>query len=242
DASNARNLRVEVVLSEGAIDAKAAAADLDPHVNVINQKDVSSANYILLWVTPDGKVSMNATLSENMTQFVDSTNDGLKADLTANTAERIAGHVYTVKPVKTMSGASYEVDVTFDTAVHKRAPGTKIAAGGGDAGKAFLALYDGVQRKNMDAIRANVTEAVFNSYNADYRSPQENLDYAVEILSARLPKKNIKITGGEMIGDRAVLEVEGERFEGMNWLFLVTMIKGASGWQYEDSLGAGLLK
>ena len=63
DQRDARKMAVEVVLSEAPIDIAAAAAELDPHSNVINQSALRDHNYVLLWVRPDDDVSMNATYS-----------------------------------------------------------------------------------------------------------------------------------------------------------------------------------
>ena len=68
---------------------------------------------------------MNATFSATMTQFVDKVGDSLKATLTVNTPERVAGRVFTAAPVKTRGGESYTVDPTFDTAVARRPAGTR---------------------------------------------------------------------------------------------------------------------
>jgi hypothetical protein len=85
DQRDARMMVVEVVLSEEPIDVVAAAAELDPHTNVINQKALRDHNYVLLWVRPDNDVSMNATYSETMTQYVEMTGSRMKAELTTNT-------------------------------------------------------------------------------------------------------------------------------------------------------------
>ena len=75
DQRDARKMAVEVVLSEAPIDVAAAAAELDPHTNVINQSALRDHNYVLLWVRPDNDVSMNATYSDTMTQFIEMTGD-----------------------------------------------------------------------------------------------------------------------------------------------------------------------
>src|SRR5437764_5622567 len=101
DSRDARKKVVEVVLSEAPVDVDAALADLDPHSNVINQPALMEHNYILLWVRPNGDISMNATYSERMVQFVDMTGGDLQAELSANTPDRIAGRLYSPKPIKT---------------------------------------------------------------------------------------------------------------------------------------------
>src|SRR5258708_3536056 len=98
---------VEVVLSEAPVDVAAAMEELDPHSQIINQPALMHHNYVLLWVRPDGDVSMNATYSETMTQFVDMTGiGGLSAEVTTNTPARVSGRGVTPKPMKT-SAESY---------------------------------------------------------------------------------------------------------------------------------------
>jgi hypothetical protein len=241
DQFNPRDWQVEVVLAEGAVDTKAIAEALDPHVNVINQEGVRAGNYILLWISPDGTVSMNATLSATMTQYGDSTAEGdLKAELTTNTKQRVAGRVFTAKPVKTMSGETYDVDVTFDTGVTQAPAGTKLPAGGGDAGKAFQALYQAIQKKDMKGIQAGVTPGVANILFEDYYTAEENLKSAVDTLTAWLPKKNVKVSGGEVLGEVVLLEVEGEIYEGRNALYIVKMSKAESGWGLDEVAPAGM--
>src|SRR5258706_14949653 len=50
DQRDARKMAIEVVLSEEPIDVVAAAAELDAHTNVINQKALRDLKYALLWV------------------------------------------------------------------------------------------------------------------------------------------------------------------------------------------------
>ena len=241
DGFNPRQWQVEIVLSEGQADANAAADALDPHTNLINQQPVRAANYILLWVDPDGKVSMNATLTEGMQQYVDSTNDGLKAELTTNTKDRVAGRV-TSNPVKTMSGETYQIDVTFDTTVARKAGGSKLQAGGGEPGKGFQALYAAREKKDLKGILANSSERLHKTFVEDYRTEEENLSSAVDMLMWWLPKKNMKITGGELYGDSALLEVEGELNEGLNGLYIIRMIKSPAGWVFDEAATVGMLR
>ena len=84
-----------MVLSETPIDAAAAAEELDPHMQVINQKALQGGNYVILAVRPDGDVSMNATYSQTMTQYIDMTpgNGPLPGGLKAETlAAPMASH------------------------------------------------------------------------------------------------------------------------------------------------------
>ena len=228
DQRDPRKRIVEVVLSEAPVDAAAAAADLDPHMNVINQPALMDHNYILLWVRPGDDVSMNATYGERMVQFVDNTEMPLKAEMKTNTAGRVEGRLWSPKPVKTQD-ESWTVDVKFSTDVVRAPAGTRLPADGGEPGKAFKALLAARSAKKLDAIQKNVVK------------PFDSLDDALSTLDIWLPKKGTKITGGELRGDTAVLEVEGEMFPGMKGLFLVQMTKSGSRWLFYRAVRGGLI-
>lgn len=230
DMRDARKRVIEVILTDAPVDAAAAVAELDPHMAVVNQPALQDRNYIILVVRPDGDVSMNATYSERMVQFIDMTGAGdLKAELTANTPARVAGRVFTPKPVVTKD-ESWTVDVKFAADVTRAEGGTKLPADGGEPGKALKALMSAVAKKNWEGIKRGVAEERFS-----------DLDEAIGTLEMWLPKK-AKITGGELRGDAATLDVEGEMFEGTNGLFLVRMKKNGAGWIMERSVRAGFLK
>src|SRR5689334_3008335 len=71
DQRNARNQRTEILLTDVPVDAAEIQAALDPHMVAINLDALKDRNYILLWTGADGVVTMNATFSKTMTQFLD---------------------------------------------------------------------------------------------------------------------------------------------------------------------------
>src|SRR5205814_2161926 len=83
-------------------------------------------------VRPNNDVSMNATYSENMTQFVDMTPGSLQAQISELTPDRVAGRLFTTKSIKTMDGETYSLDVKFATPIARSSGATKLPAGGGD--------------------------------------------------------------------------------------------------------------
>jgi len=239
DQRNAHKRAIEVVLSDEPIDVKAAVAELDPHMNVINQKALQDHNYEILWVRPGNDVSMNATYSQTMTQYVDMTpGDGplpgsLKAEMSTNTADRVVGRLFSPKPVKTMDGESYSVDLKFSTEVTRAPSGTKLLPGGGEAGKALQALLTAVKKKDYKGIQAGVTQKRAESFS--------DVDDAVQTLGMTLPAKAVKITGGELRGDTAILELESEYFPGQKGLTLVQMVKSGTHWQFDRASRAGMI-
>ena len=244
DQFNPREKRIEVILSTAPVDAAKAAADLSPHTVVINDPALKDTNYILIWIGSDGQVSMNATFSKTMTQFVDraSADGAFRAQLTTNTPDKVAGRIFTPAPVKTMGGSSYTVDVTFSAPVVKAPAGTALPAGGGDPGKALLGFQAARQKKDWPALKAALSPAATERFIKSYNDDKENLADTLETLNFWLPVKDVTITGGQLTGDVAVLDVEGVLASGMKTLTLVRLIKRPSGWLFDSAALAGMLR
>ena len=242
DRRDLRTLVAEVVLSEVAVDAAAAVETLQPHTHAINQDALKAGDYILLWVAPDGHVSMNATFGRTMTQFVDALGDGLRATLTVNTPERVAGRVFTPQPVKTMGGETYTVDVSFDAAVVRMPKGSPLPPGGGAPGSALAGFLAAVTRGDWAAITPLLSPAALEMFDKSYNSPAENAASLSDILEAWLPREKLSIAGGEQRGDVADLEVAGEMFPGTPALYLARMRQSGGVWQFEAGSLVGMAR
>lgn len=239
DGRNARQTRIEVLLSEVPVDGARLAADLDPHVTAINLEPLRDGNYLLLWIDADGGVSMNATYGETMTQYLNNTAGGLQSTLATNTREKIEGRVFAAAPLKTIDGSTYSIDVTFSADVLRGPVGTPLAAGGGEPGKAFTAWLGSVTTKNWTNLKAGLSPRALPLFDKSYNTPEENATGAVDVISVWLPMDKIKVTGGSLLTETtAVLEVEGERF-GSPSLSLVRMVKTGTAWQFDQSAPAG---
>lgn len=242
DSRNPRTWRTEVLLTDVPVDAASLRGDLDPHVRAINFEALNDRNYLLLWINAEGMVTMNATYSKTMTQYMTDTAGGLKGEFTTNTPAKIEGRVYSPSPLKTMDGPTYTIDVKFSADVIPALTGTALPAGGGDPGKAFTALMGAIAKKNWNGIKAGLSPATLPSFEKDYNTPAENLSSAVDILKAWLPLDKAKVTGGALVSDTdAVLEMEGERF-GSRQLTLVRMTRTGAVWQFKESVTAGMLR
>ncbi len=245
DPRDPHRTAVEVVLSEGPVDADAAAAALSPHQHVINQKGIG--NYILFWVRPNGDVSMNATFAPSMTQYLDKTGGGwplpgsLVAELVAIGPERVAGRVFTPKPVQTKGGESYRLDVHFDAKVTRAAGGTRLDARGGAPGRAFSSFYAALGRKNWPIVRSLLSRRTLALLAGGDSSSEQRSDYALEALGIWLPKKHMKIGAGELRGEQAILDVEGQSAAGARGLYLVRMVREGDAWRFDEATLAGLL-
>jgi hypothetical protein len=243
DQFNPREKQVEVILSSTPVDVAKAAADLSPHTTVINDPALKDTNYVLVWISRDGKVSMNATFSKTMTQYLERTDGGgtFKAELSTNTAEKVAGRIFTPAPVKTRDGSTYSVDLTFSATVTKAAAGTALAAGGGEPGKALSAFFAARDKKDWPALKAALSPSAAQRFVKSYNDDKENLTDMLDTLNFWLPAKDAKITGGMLMGETAVLDVEGTLASGVKALSLVRLIKTASGWVFDDAVMAGML-
>jgi hypothetical protein len=246
DQFNPRQFQTYVMLTSKSVDRETISQASDPYAVAINDDAVHDADYLAFFVSADGKISMNAHVSE--TQYMDSSGTimgqkgSLIASCTTNTVERIACSVKVAKPVKSMDGPAWTLDINFDSAVHARPAGKPIAKDGGDAGKAFLALVAAAQGNDLSKIIALLTPGQAEDYQRDYNTPAENLESAKSTLGFQLPKKP-KITGGEFINnDTAQLEVEGVPYEDGKMLYLVEMHRSNGKWAFDSSRVAGMLR
>ena len=242
DQRNARTTQTEILLSEVTIDPAAMQNALDPHMIAINLDALNDRNYVLLFVRADGWVGMNATFSKGMTQFLNDTTGGLKAEFTARTATRIDGHVFSPSPLKSMDGTTYTVDLRFGVDVPAPPAGTVLAPGGGDPGKALTAFLAASQKKNWAAIKAGSSPDALKTFDKSYNSPAENADSAADLLKAWIPLQKMTITGGQLRGNVAILDVEGELFQGQLGLSLVQMVKTGAVCQFDRAARAGMVR
>lgn len=246
DQFNPRTGETYVMLTVKPVDRAAISAAMDPYAVAINDPAVRDADYVAFSVRANGEASVNAHVGG--TQYLDTSGTmmgqpgSLIAKCRENTPTRIACNVKTAKPVKSMNGPTWSMDLSFEADVLARAAGKPLARDGEAPGKALLALRDAVGGTDLAKILALLTPQEAKSYQEDWRTPAENLASAKEILDVQVPKQP-KITGGELVAsDHAVLEVEGVPYENGHMLYLVEMRLVNGSWVYESSSIAGLLR
>lgn len=232
---------VEIVLSGAPVDVEAALATLHPHTHVINQQALRDHDYVLMWLKEDGRLDANATFREGMVQYLARSGPGLRVTLDINTASHVAGQVQSTAPVNTQSGDRYGFDLRFDTDIARPARGTPLKKGGEAPGKALLGLLASARALRWPAIRAACTPEAMRFFEADYRSQRENAEMTRDLLTTWLPKKRLRIVGGERRGDTADLEIEGEMHPGLRALYLARMREVDGVWRFESANLAGLL-
>jgi hypothetical protein len=242
DQRDARRVQTEVLLTDVPVDAAPMAAALDPHMAAINLEGLRGRNYVLLWVSADGSVSMNATFSKTMTQFMDNTTGGLTAAFTTYTPSRLDGRVFSRAPIKTMDGTTYTVDLRFAVDVPPTPAAQPLGPGGGDPGKALVAFVDAAKKKNWDAVKAGSSPQALAMFDKSYNTPAENASSAADLLKAWLPIDKMTITRGEVRGEAAILDVEGELFRGQLGLSLVRMIRNGPTWLFDQAARVGMVR
>ncbi len=244
--SKPREFQTYVMLTTQPVNREAIGKDTDPYALAINDDAVRDADYLSLFISGDGETSMNAHIGG--TQYLDTSGTmmgekgSLIASCSANTTERVACSVKVAKPVKSMDGPAWTIDVSFDSAVLSRPVGKPIAKDGGDPGKAFLALVTAAQGNDLAKILALLSPGEAEDYQRDYNTPEENLKDAKTTLGYQLPKKP-KITGGEWVNDdHVILEVEGAPYESGKMLYLVEMHRSNGHWGFDSAQAVGILR
>lgn len=242
DPNAPRTFATYVVLSQNPVDGAAAIALPDPYSAIINDEGLREGGAIRLSVGDGGAISSNAQFDWSGTQYVNSTKMGdLTGEFGTRTAERIAGRVRYAAPVE-IDGVATHLDVTFDVPVLSAPRGEPLPKGGGDAGKAFLAFCTAVDKGDFTAAQKGLSaEQAPQFAQEEWESAEENAASGLDILRAWLLKKP-KVTGGESFGERVVLEVEGEMFEGMNALSTVRMVREDGAWRYDGGAKIGMLR
>jgi hypothetical protein len=242
DQRDARTTQVEVLLTDVELDRATVQTAFDPHLTAINLDALQDRNYVLLWVSADGTVGMNATYSKTMTQFIDDTRGGLTVTWTTRSASRLTGRLVSKGALKTMDGSTYSVDLTFDVDVPAAPSGPRLPAGGGEPGLALRALLAAAEKKDWAGIRAGSSAEALKTFERSYNTPAENAESTAELLKAWMPIEKLEIAGGVAESDTVVvLDVEGELFPGQRALTRVRMIQSGNRWLFDRAARAGFL-
>ena len=135
-------------------------------------------------------------------------------DATDFSDKHVAGKFFTTSEQDFMGKHKYTYDVTFAAPVQTIAvasevtvdasSGTKLPAGGGDPGKAYLAFDKASRAGNL----AEMKKSASTTRPMPEMSAEETKQM-IEMMKLMRPAK-LKITGGFVSGDHATLNVEGE--------------------------------
>jgi hypothetical protein len=156
-----------------------------------------------------------------------------KANLTAMTGERIAGSITMAKPDDFFE-EKYQYNATFDLPVGKPAgppappvlKGTPLPAGGGEPGKAYMAYLKLLAGGDMKAFLGAVAAA-----RAKEASSDPDFKKMFPLILAMQPK-GIKVTGGAIDGNKAILLATGKDDAQVSH-GTITMVKEGGAWKVE---------
>lgn len=128
------------------------------------------------------------------------------------------GRVFTREPKRLQGKKTYEFDVSYRAAVRTLEPpreeglvdaknGTRLPAGGGEPGKAYLAFDKALRSGNINDIKKFVPVDGGGMPPLDPKDPETK--EMIEFLQMMQPK-DLKITEGWIAGDEATLTVVGD--------------------------------
>lgn len=221
--------RTLLYLSDKPLDCAAADAALDPEEVLDGQVRGAKGGSVRIPILPGGEAG---TLFFWSTEPSESFNSGGIGQLTlkANSEARIEGSFATTKP-ESFFDKTYEFKLSFAADVTKGpVTGTPLAAGGGEAGKAYLAYAAAVAKKDYAKIKALVSAEksakIFESEGSDWFN--DSFDWFRNTQPA-----SPKVVSGLANGDRVTLTVEGKSYDDKDAKIKgrVRMAKDAKGWK-----------
>jgi hypothetical protein len=218
-----------VTLVTVKLDRAALDGALDREDALDGQVRDGKGTAIQLMFGADGSLrSLNAQIRTESGFQSFSTSGALKADLKANTAERIAGRVQS-GGTKTFSSDKYAFDFTFDIAVTPEPPpGKPLPAGGGDAGKAYVAYVAALQKGDVDAVARYWPKERADQLLAAKKDPDFKEKFSMLKLFS---PKTVTVKGGTIRDDSADLDVVGKDADGNVMDGKVRMVREGTVWK-----------
>lgn len=208
-------------------DKEVPAAAVTDELELMRVVDDLKLNAISVQVDGEKKINSGMFYSPSfrkMSQFSGVGNQKLEAKTW--TKERVAGRL-SMDEDDTF-GNVYKFDVTFDTnLMGKPAPeklkGTPLPANGGDPGKAYLAYRKVMAAGDLAGLRKVVA--------AERAKSMDDPEFKEMFPMIRsMQPKNVRITGGAVVGDTATLNVEAkDEHESSNGT--VTLLREGGAWK-----------
>lgn len=229
DTFDAKKKVTVVVLTTVKLDRKEIDGALDRESAIDEQVRIAKGSAVQFTIGADGSLgSVNAQLRlEGRLQSFSTSGSG-KADLKVNTAERITGRVQS-GGVRSFSDDKYAYDFTVDIPVTPEPPpGTPLPAGGGDAGKAYVAFIAAVQKGDADAIARYWPKEKAAAMLAAKKEP--DFKETLEMLKT-FSAKTVTVKGGTLRAEVADLDVVGKDADGNVMDGKVRMAKDGTSWR-----------
>ena len=248
DPRNPRETVVEILLTDVELETASMVGALSPRRAALAAEQLRHRRVISLWVRPDGTASMAVTgfsssIQPAPTQWPTvSTIPSLKiitvhAEWAVKTASRVEGHVFSGGTIRMGSGAAYAFDLRFAVDVTPGPPADQLPLGGGDAGKALMALLAAVNRSDWDTVKTALSTDVLQTFAPD-TMPIEKIFRTRDLLSPLMPITQTVVTNGQVIGDRAILDVETV-LPGTTSVSLVRMVRSDGVWRFDEAAYIG---
>jgi hypothetical protein len=212
-----------VILTDFKINRPAVLAEINtPGAFIVQAADKGSL--VIVRLAEPGKCSVGAFLGPTQKDL--GLGDSNPAKTTASTSSRIAGECWTSKPGK-MFDDEYDFHLTYDVPITAVPKPSKLPAGGGEAGAAYVALVNAIKTSNWDVAHAHL---------APEQSPAErpkDMKFYFEGLALNYPK-SVTVDGGLMKGERANIEIHGVDHDGKKIKGLVALKKIGGQWQVQE--------
>ncbi len=236
DIADVRNRSLRIVLAEIPVDEARVRAAEDPSLELDAIEELKRTNTLTLTATGDAYLSLSATFHATNTYLFGDSVQNLTVEYTTQSATRLAGRLFSPKPVKGANGDSYTVDLRFDVSLPSApGPGMPLPVGGGDPGAALMNLLAAIAKRDVGAIRAALgpDDRMFAAQRVAARGMSEAealLEQARQVASL----KNVKIRSGDVSGDTARLDVEtGDRKKPT--VIRVRMVRCGTAWLFTSS-------
>ena len=209
-----------VILTDFKVDRPKVLAEINtPGAFIMQAADKGSV--VILKLAEPGKCAVGAFLGPTQKDLGLGESNPAKA--TVSTPSRIAGECWTSKPGK-MFEDEYDFHLNYDVPITAIPKPDKLPAGGGEAGKAYVALVNAIKTSNWEVAHAHLSPD---------QSPAErpkDMKFYFEGLALNYPK-TVTIDGGLQKGDRANIEVHGIDHDGKKIKGLVALKKVGGQWQ-----------
>jgi hypothetical protein len=220
--------KIQIYLTTHPVDPAKAIGEFDLDNGITAQLREVGGGMTRITVAPDGSEGgMWFWVSEPSDTF--NTSGFGKFTLTRNTPTRIEGSHVLAEP-EDFFDKTYQFDLKFAADVTSADfTGTPLAAGGGEAGAAWLAYVAAVAKGDAEALRPYLGDQAEWMLPKD--DPESSKSY-IETLRFGTPA-SATVTGGWLQQDRAVLKVEGKDTDGNGQRGLVLMVRDGARWREE---------
>jgi hypothetical protein len=218
-----------VTLTTVPVEPAALDAALDREQALRLQLGHKDASWVELTLTPDGSSWVNAQLSlPNGSQSLSLSGVGT-LELTRHDANRIEGRFFT-SAEEAKGDKEFDLRFAVDVAPDPD-PGTPLGAGGGEAGRAYVAYIAAVQKGDVDAMARYMAKDKGQAMLAARSQP--DFKEGLEMFQLMSPKE-VTVKGGSASGATATLEVEGKDADGNRVAGQVRMVKDGDTWRVQE--------